>query len=202
MNNLNQRLFAIYENIQAFYEYRKLTPKDPPLTQDQFSSTIQKNKYMLLEASAETGGRAHVILLIYPGTECETKRVNMMKLIQHIAHAEVDVLVITQTKVSAGVLKGLQMSSSSRRTFRTFTYALFGSVLPKHELVPRYEIMSAQQIEKLGTRMIDPDLLPRIFDCDPQMVWLGAQVGDVVRFVYPSEVTIEAIGYCRVVASA
>ena len=145
------------------------------------------------------------ILLIYPGTECESKRANMMKLINHIRFPQAHVIVITPTKVSSGVTKGLQSLSSQKEhhghDFKTFTYNLLNSILPEHELVPRYDILSDQQVKELKSWFIDPESLPKVFENDPQMVWIGAKVGQVIKFTYLSEVTIEAIGYCTVIPS-
>ena len=145
------------------------------------------------------------LLLIYPGTECENKRANMLKLINHIRYPLANVIIITPTKVSSGVAKGLQALSgrSEHRghDFKTFTYSLLSSVLPEYELVPKYEILTQEQIDNLKKWFIDPNSLPKVFEHDPQMVWIGAKVGDVIKFTAMSEVTIESIGYCIVVPS-
>ena len=235
MNNTNQQLYVIYNNIQCFYKYRNLVSLDDELSQDQFIKTIQKDKYLLLssidkkavmiEEKIDNGKVKNVkeliesfnekskandititnILLIYPGTECESKRANMMKLINHIRFPRADVIIITPTKVSSGVAKGLQGLSSQKEhrghDFKVFTYTLLNSVLPEHELVPQYEILTDKQVEKLKEWFVDPDSFPKIFENDPQMVWIGAKVGQVIKFVYLSEVTIEAIGYCKVINS-
>ena len=143
------------------------------------------------------------ILLIYPGTECESKRANMMKLINHIRFPRVDVIIITPSKISSGVAKGLQSLSGlkehSGHTFKAFTYTLLNSVLPKHELVPKYKILDDDEVNQLKAWFIDPDCLPKIFENDPQMVWIGATAGQVIKFTCISEITIETIGYCMVI---
>lgn len=146
------------------------------------------------------------ILLIYPGTDSESKRANMNKLINHIRYPQTNVIIITPTKITAGVLKGIQSLSSQRehraRTFHAFTYTLLNSIVPEYNLAPRYEILDPSQVEELGKWFIDADSLPKIFEHDPQMVWIGAVVGDIVKYTYLSEVTIEGIGYCKVIPSA
>lgn len=143
------------------------------------------------------------ILLIYPGTDCESKRANMMKLINHIRFPKVDVIIITPSKISSGVSKGLQslsgMKEHTGHTFKAFTYPLLNSVLPKHELVPQYKILNDDEVEQLKAWFIDPASLPKIFENDPQMVWIGAVAGQVIKFTCFSEITIETIGYCLVI---
>lgn len=217
MNNTNQHLYSIYENVQSFYGYRKLVSLDPKLNQDQFIKSIQKDKYIILSSVRKADAdrteitkdnfpddiTATVILLVYPGTDCESKRANMVKLVNHIPFKKHETIIITPSKISAGVNKGLLgiMRDDHHQSFKAFTYTLFNSVLPEHELVPIYDILTPEQIEVLKNWFIEPDTLPKIFENDPQMVWIGAKVGDVVKFTYLSEVTINAIGYCKVIPS-
>jgi len=232
MNNINQHLYAIYQNINSFYDYRGLVPLTETLSQDKFISTIQKDKYLILPSvnKLDVAGDSDtidptllqtvkdnfnsiqstneedtpmpvvtVVLLVYPNTECESKRAIMVKMLNRINYDIVDVLIITSIKVSTGISKSLYSMSTSKRSFRSFTYTLFNSILPEHELVPKYEILNKSQIDQLKDCLINPDMLPSVFENDPQMIWLGARVGDVVKFVYPSEITIESIGYCKIV---
>ncbi len=223
MNNTNQHLAAIYDNIHSFYEYRGHYPLAQKQSQDSFVKTIQKDKYVILPSVHKSlvqndsgeidkqklenveNERLLVVILVYPGTECENKKINMMKMLNKIQYKFADVLIITQAKVSAGVAKGLKAiainTKNNYRQYKAFTYTLFNSVLPEHDLVPKYKILDKDQIEQLRNWNIDPNTLPKIFENDPQMIWLGAVVGDVVQFIMPSEVTIESIQYCIVISS-
>ena len=177
------------------------------------SEEVDNNKVAQLKKSIETYNEKSKsttttitnILLIYPGTECENKRANMIKMINHIRYPLSNVLLITPTKVSPGVLKGLNSLSNRSEhqghTFKTFTYQLLSSVLPEYELVPKYEILTSEQIADLKKWFIDPNMLPKVFEHDPQMVWIGAKIGDVIKFTTVSEVTIQTIGYCIVIPS-
>jgi DNA-directed RNA polymerase subunit H (RpoH/RPB5) len=289
MNNTNQQLYAIYNNIQRFYSYRKLVSLDKELSQDQFIKLIQKHKCLVLssidralvtspageindallhefknsflqrimypekfddtnaikrmihnefpsmtvvmsgesktvvvpanadsnidsDSDAEEISRAAMltkdvkvtnILLVYPGTECETKRANMAKFIGRVRFPKSEVFIITPIKISTGVTKALSAWTTVKahryHKFRAFTYTLLSSVIPEHHLAPSYRILSGTEIAKLQAWFSEPDSLPKIFESDPQMVWIGAQVDDVVAFTYPSEITIEAIRYCKVI---
>ena len=181
-----------------------VSQQDGSINEEKLSS-IKKMIESFNEKSKSTDITITNILLIYPGTECESKRANMMKLINHIRFPQAKVIIITPTKASSGVVKGLQNLASQKEhrghEFKIFTYTLLSSILPEHELVPRYEILTNSKIEKLKQWFIDPESLPKIFENDPQMVWIGATAGDVIKFEYLSEVTIEAIGYCKVIPS-
>jgi DNA-directed RNA polymerase subunit H (RpoH/RPB5) len=145
------------------------------------------------------------IILVYPGTECEGKRASMTKLINHIRYPRANIVIITPVKVTSAVIRWLYSLNASKEhkyhDFKSYTYTLLNSVIPEYELAPKYDILTAEQINQLKTWFIEADALPKVFDTDPQMVWIGASVGDVVKFTYLSEVTIEAVGYCVVIPS-
>lgn len=222
MNNTNQQMFAIYQNVAAFYKYRNLVSLDEELSQSEFAKKIQKDKYVLLSAvstehtndiqtitkymenynekSSIKDIRVFNILLIYPGTDCESKRANMMKFVNHVRYPKADIMIITSTKISNSVIKGLNALSHSKEhkhhTFCAFTYNLLTSIIPEYELAPQYEILNEAESSKF-----DSDTLPKVFETDPQMVWIGATVGQIIKFTYLSETTIYVIGYCVVVSA-
>ena len=216
MNNTNQQLFAIYQNISIFYKYRNLVSLDEELTQSEFAKKIRKDKYVLLSAVSDSHTddiqtitkymgnynekssikniRVFNILLIYPGTDCETKRANMMKFVNHVRYPKADIMIITSTKISNSVIKGLTALSHSKEhkhhSFCAYTYNLLTSIVPEFELAPRYEILNTTDAAEH-----DVDTLPKIWETDPQMVWLGAIVGQVIKVTYLSETTIHGINY-------
>lgn len=222
MNNTNQQLFAIYQNISVFYKYRNLISLDEELSQSEFAKKIQKDKYVLLSAVSDSHSddiqtitkymenynekssikniRLFNLLLIYPGTDCETKRANMMKFVNHVRYPKSDIMIITSTKISNSVVKGLTALSHSKEhkhhSFCAYTYNLLTTIVPDYELAPRYEILN-----DTDAATHDTDTLPKIWDTDPQMVWIGATIGQVIKVTYLSETTIYGINY-RVVIPA
>ncbi len=230
MNNIHQTLFNIYNNIDEFYKYRGLVSLDDKLSQSDMISTIQKQKYLIMksvdiahastkedldkvkkyvlgfnEKSKQEDITITYIILSYVNTEVETKRANVMKLINHIRYPKAKTIIITPTKLNSSIQKYIaelpNSKEHSQRSFHSYTYSLLKTVLPKYDLVPDYHILSADEREALSKQYISYDDLPRIFDSDPQMVWIGASVGDIVKYIYPSEITITGVGYCSVVAS-
>jgi DNA-directed RNA polymerase subunit H (RpoH/RPB5) len=216
MNNTNQQLFAIYQNISVFYKYRNLVSLDEELSQSEFAKKIQKDKYVLLSAVSDShldniqtitkymenynekssikNIRVFNLLLIYPGTDCESKRANMMKFVNHVRYPKTDIMIITSTKISNSVIKGLTALTHSKEhkhhNFCAYTYNLLTTIVPEFELAPEYAILSSADASEY-----DPDTLPKIWETDPQMVWIGATVGQVIKVTYLSETTIKGINY-------
>jgi DNA-directed RNA polymerase subunit H len=76
---------------------------------------------------------------------------------------------------------------------------LLGFDVSKHELVPKHEILSEEEKEKLlkkyGITIRD---LPRIFLSDPAIKDLNPKIGDVVKITRKSKTAGESV-YYRVV---
>ena len=128
-----------------------------------------------------------------------------MNLIIHVRFPRSHIIVITPTKVTTGISKSLQQLSSMEEhkyhEFKTFTYSLLNSVIPEHESIPKYEILNNEQVEKLKKFNFDINNLPMIYENDPQMIWIGAKENQIVKFTILSEISIESIGYVRVISN-
>lgn len=230
MNNINQTIYDIYNNTNEFYKYRNLVSLDDTLTQSELNRQIQKDKYIILksvnanmitdtqsiddikqyidsynEKTVDKNIYITCILLIYIGTDAESKRANMIKLLNHIRYPKTETLIITPTKLSSSINNYIidlhKLNEHQYRTFKPYTYNLLKTVLPKHELAPKYKILSETEIANLEKHYINKDNISKVFENDPQMVWIGAKPGDIVQYEYLSEITIFGIGYAIIISS-
>jgi DNA-directed RNA polymerase subunit H len=70
----------------------------------------------------------------------------------------------------------------------------------EHELVPKHEILSPAEREKLlNTLKIKPQQLPKILDKDPVAMKLGARPGDIIKITRKSPTAGESTYYRYVV---
>jgi DNA-directed RNA polymerase subunit H (RpoH/RPB5) len=230
MNNDNQIVYNIYTNIDEFYKYRKLVSLDDKLSQIEFNKQIQKDKYIILksvkqnvlnelsldevknyvasynEKTKDKNIYITYILLIYIGTEAESKRGNMIKLLNHIRYPKAETLIITPTQLSSSIQKYITSELKSYdehkyRVFKPYTYDLLKSIRPTYELVPKFTILNEEEIEELKKNYFDVNAFSKVDENDVQMVWIGAVVGDIIKYEYLSETTIYGIDYSIVISS-
>ena len=70
----------------------------------------------------------------------------------------------------------------------------------KHTLVPRHEILSAEEVEKLlQTYRIKKEDLPQMLVTDPVAQAIGAKEGDVVKIIRESPTAGTSVAYRVVV---
>lgn len=223
MDNLNQTLYKLYQNCDKFFEYQNLKKISSDQSQDEFLKSITREKYIMITAvpsenikniglsklenliinykenSNNIDVRATTVIILYPGTEAESKRANMMKFINHIRYPKTNIIMITPLSLSSSVAKNINKGIQNGLLVKSYTYDLLSRVIPEHEYCPKCRILSKDEIETLQSHMINPKSLKRIFSYDPLMVWYGANPGDVIEVILPSEVTLEMIEYALVI---
>lgn len=70
----------------------------------------------------------------------------------------------------------------------------------EHELVPKHEIMSEDEIEQLvNQKDVDLEDLPKILKNDPVVKEIGAEPGDVLKITRESPTSGKAISYRYVI---
>ncbi|MFA5746300.1 MAG: DNA-directed RNA polymerase subunit RpoH/Rpb5 C-terminal domain-containing protein [archaeon] len=70
----------------------------------------------------------------------------------------------------------------------------------KHSYIPKHEIVSADDLEKLiQEQNIIPEKLPLIFIADPGIAQLEVKAGDVIRITRKNRTVGEVIYYRRVI---
>jgi len=71
----------------------------------------------------------------------------------------------------------------------------------KHELSPKYEILSEEErVKLLKTYKVRPSNLPKILDSDPAVRALGAKPGDIIKIVRKSDLAGETFYYRLVIS--
>jgi DNA-directed RNA polymerase subunit H (RpoH/RPB5) len=83
----------------------------------------------------------------------------------------------------------------------TYLHVIFDLVIPKGPLCYPHRILSKEEVLHLCNEELFCYLtnLPKIFDEDPQCIWIGAESGDVVEIKILSDISGEAIQYRVVV---
>ena len=71
-----------------------------------------------------------------------------------------------------------------------YPYFVFSSYLlaPEHVTIPPHRILTdEEEIELMETANIEKSGLQKILVNDPPVVWIGGEVGDIIRIDMPSE---------------
>lgn len=227
--------YVIYQNLQKFFEYRKLDlvsgssyPENKTsgkaeknkaifLEEDEFIKNIQYYGYILIETKdkSEKDRRFHktvlpvnrkkpvktfILLLDLSSTYIQSSQ-NFTKLLNRVPGFDdnekdhnIDIIIISYSSLNIHLTKKIDASikegdeNNGFVHIYSYKYSHFSSERPKHKLVPPHRILSKEEErEVLNSLFTEKKYLPKIKKDETISIWIGAEIGDVIEVLFPSE---------------
>jgi len=217
---------VIYRNIFKFLEYRKYNFTPAIMSDEKLAETLNSIEYVILNASkiydnktdfAKVNnltsakntknnfqyGEKIVVLMIAPGSKYAMKSPDLKKLLTDLTGKTKEqsrYIIITKEDVKSSILRILDDFKSDMFKYEHHTYNMFITIIPEHELVPKHEFATKEEVEEqIDVYYRQIASFPKISVRDPPIVWLGANVGDVIKITRNSENSLSAVVYRVVV---
>jgi len=189
-----------YLNLHTFAKHwRKYTRTAPKQDKETFRREMQYNKYVRLDYFSDVSGRAVLIYLLAKGSKYAEHSQELKKLLARIKDPS-DVILVSENPFKVYSVKVI--NSYKHLRIKTYLHENFVLIIPNGPLCSKHEIMSSEEVVSLLNNELFCYLvnLPKILDSDPQCIWIGAEVGDVVKITSHSDISGEYIQYKVVVA--
>ena len=104
-------------------------------------------------------------------------------------------IVVSNTGFSVHVLKNYH-ENVKEKIIHDYNYDLFKIVIPEGPYCSKHEILTKEEvIKQLEELHKVPRNLEKIKSKDPQIFWIGAKPGHIVRITRDSTIAGEAINY-------
>lgn len=203
MESMNEPTdMIIYRNLEKFIKYRGIQTDYKFVSSEKYSSIINTFQYILIEGTEN--GKPVYIFLIQPRSKYEKKTDEFKKLINRLAKNKkgAEILYITEQKISSYINKKIiEYKDEDDLTIFSYTYEPFIIVLPECESSFKHEIASSDEVNDYCERLIiQPQMLPKINSTeDPQLVWIGAKRGNVIKVTGRSETAQEVVEFRLVI---
>lgn len=192
-------LYQKYLNIQKFItEYRKYTV-DGFLDQEKFNKQILTEHYVKCDCIDPKTQTKVYIFLFKKDSKYLKSTPNFKKLMMSLGKDEANVIIISKEPLSIYINKILP--SLVNLTIENYLHRHFVIEIPKGPLCSKHTILTKSEVQQLclNELMIHPLGLPSILVTDPQCIWIGAKVGQVIKIEANSEITGKVIRYRLVV---
>lgn len=188
------------------------------LTQDEFTKNIQYYNYVLMEFQDKSDKERKIkgmhpntkdkkvityILLFDPESDYTSSTQKFTKILNRIPEFSdeirknnLEIIIISyrdlsihlEKKIEANLNPGTENSGYIR--IFPYKYLYFTSERPIHKLVSQQRILSKKESDKILEELcLNKQNLPKIKKTDPIMIWLGAELGDIIEALMPSEVS-------------
>ncbi len=191
--------FTRYQNILTFAkDWRKYEVVSDVLSTELFRDAIQRDEYVIIECNDLKKNRNVLIYLFEKNSKYSTSSQDLRKLLKKIKDP-CDVILITYAAFNVYGRKAI--STFKHLNIFTYLHVIFDLVIPHGPLCYPHRILSKEEVLNLCNEDLCCYLpnLPKIFDEDPQCIWIGAESGDVVEIKMLSDISGETIHYRAVV---
>ena len=181
-------LWNVYQNLQILVEKRQWS-KIP-----EFADKVEFDKKMRLSNYVTIVGKNRmevdeVIILTSEMSNIPNHSKDFKSAVKEfVERGKHFNIMIISSRVLTNKIREYAMSTGIRVT--SYDYRIFVIDVTNAPLVPKHRILSQPEVAELLNHILKPkESLPKILINDPQVVWLGAVVGEVIEIERPSEVT-------------
>lgn len=189
-------LYEKYLNIQKFitdYRHYKLEGKFHDFAA--FKKTIQIEQYVLHKCTDVKNGK-HVYIYIFRDQSKYVKTTPQFKrLMDKLPEEPSNVIIISKLALSVYINKALAKYTHLR--IYNYMHQYFAIELALGPLCSKHTILSNKEVRVLCSRdlVIHPLSLPSISVNDAQNIWIGGELGQIVKIESISEITGKTIRY-------
>lgn len=192
---MSEAEFNRYNNVIIFAtDWRKYELVTKPLDKDAFRKVMQSEQYVKLECYDPKKDTNVLIYLFDKNSKYIASSQDMKKLLKKIKDP-CSLIMITYQPMNVYHRKAI--NSQKHLKVSVYRHEIFDLVLPNGPLCYPHRIMTREEV----IRLTNEDLccfvinLPKILDEDPQVIWIGAEVGNVLEIKMLSDTSGETYQY-------
>ena len=186
-------LWRVYNNLFLLIRNREWHEEPNKLSKEDFDKNMRSKKHVLISGKNRHRCPSTIVL-----TNNESNVANHKDEFEKIIVPLSGEIILVSNKVLTNNI-ALLAKIYSIKIF-SYRHANFIIDVTKAPLVHQHILLPKEEIEKeLNEIGIDKLQLPLIKMNDPQIIWLGAYEGDIVKIIRISEATGFSVAYRRVV---
>lgn len=196
---MTEAQFNRYQNVVVFAkDWRMYKLQHKTLDVAAFRTAMQTNQYVLTECLDTKKNNEVLIYMFDKDSKYVLSSQDLKRLLKKIKDP-CDVILITYTPFKTYGKKAI--ATYKHLNIYTYLQEIFEMVLPYGPLCYPHRILSREEVLRLCNEELMCYLmnLPKIFDEDPQCIWIGATSGDVIEIKMLSDIAGETIHYRVVV---
>jgi DNA-directed RNA polymerase subunit H (RpoH/RPB5) len=198
---MSDKQFTQYENLHVFaLKWRKYLQVSIPKNKDAFRKEMQFQEYTRLDYTNNSGKPVQIFLLAEAG-KYDNSSQDLKRLLAKIREPT-DVILVSVDNFKVYSRRAIDIFKHLR--VKTYLHENFNLIIPNGPLCYPHRIMSHDEVDRLLNEELCCQLinLPKILVEDVQCIWRGAELGDVIEIIMPSDISGYAIQYRVVVAKS
>nr|QQV29664.1 DNA-directed RNA polymerase subunit H [Kaumoebavirus] len=194
--------FVVYQNVIKFAEKRGLKVINKTnFNEMDFAKHMRNNSYCLMEyVDGEKSDKKISLLILEPGSIYVKKSADFNKLLEKYGADSAELVAITKEPLNTHINNKIKKFTDDNATrvnnylYRVFLYDFSNS---KH--CTYVKLTDEEQKAVRDEFLVSNQNFPKARSYDPDVIWLGAAKGTIVKIIRDSEVTGQAIAYREIV---
>ncbi len=189
-------LYKKYENIQKFIlKYRGYEMKEKFFGFDTFKKTMQIEQYVKHTCINTKKERTVYIYLFADHSKYVKTTAQFKRLMDKIPEEPADVIIISKEELNVYINKAL--AKYAFLNIHNYLHKYFAIELTDGPLCSPHTVLTDSEVRTLCSRdlIIHPLSLPSISINDSQNIWVGGELGQVIRIESISEITGKTLRY-------
>lgn len=185
-----------YVNIQKFItEYRKYKIKEKFHSYEDFRKFMQSEHYIKHTCVDERNGLPVYMYLFHEDSMHVKTTAPFKKLVDRLPEEKSDVIIISKNELSVYIKKAI-LTYPHLNIFN-YLHKHFSIELALGPLCSKHRILPQSEVETLCAEdlIIHPLMAPSISINDPQNIWIGGKLGDLIEISAISEIAGQVIRY-------
>lgn len=181
--------FNQYNNVVTFAtEWRKYKLASKPLQKEQFRNEMQTEQYVRLDC-LDTQNNKEVLIYLFDKFSKYVKSSQDLKALLNKIKKTATIILISYKPFNTYGKKAIK--TFKHLNIMTYRHEIFDLIVPKCALGYPHRIIGREEIIQLTNEDLCCYLtnLPKIFEEDPQCIWLGAKTGDVIEIISTSDIS-------------
>lgn len=196
-----ETLFDKYLNVQLFaIEYRGLVLTNGEKFHDYetFKNEIHKHEYIMHKFKKDL--KNIDIYLFKEDSKYITSTIFFKKILDRYNKFN-DIIMITKSELN--VYRKKMILQYKELSVKNYLFKHFIIEINRGPLCSKHTILSPEEVRVVSYNiMAHGHKLPAIFDTDPQCIWIGGEINDLIKIESYSEITGKTINYRIVTPSS
>lgn len=186
-------MYRIYTNVFEYLKVIQYTADSKIMTSEEFEKYSQFNRYLKIKTTHVTEGIVYLFLLLDAPNNTEvvkslgkkkTESYSFDGMLNTIPETKANVMFICKDNAIQQVKKAVAKYKKKEITLRTMSSWRFMVNVRNHILVPEHILCSEEEKKSIMDELhLTSGMLPKIKITDPQVEWLNAKVGDVIKIL-------------------
>ena len=202
-------MYRVYLNVFEYLKGIRYESENKKLSRQEFEKYTQFNKYIKIKTTHELDGIMYLFLLLDTTNNSDvaksfgkkkTESYSFDGMLNTITETKANVMFICKDSVIQQVKKAVAKYKKKEITLKTMAMSRFLVNVRNNILVPEHILCTEEEKKSiLDELQITSGMLPKIKLSDPQVEWLNAKVGDVIK-ILRNDPTGRSIYYRVVIA--